>query len=204
MEKQDTPTQIISKYALRGFLVCAGIALICVLLYAYGCDREPKPVIKPEIDTLTPRIIKNNQTIQIHADSTEYFREQARKAWERKNFYKQKYLSLFDSLYSVSDSACKINLQLVNQAKLKQDSAHDAENMANLSVINSQGKQIKLYQENQTLYDLRHKKDSTWIKNLTDSIPKAYRLGLKKGRRQGFIVGAVIVEAVNLGAKIKS
>lgn len=34
MEKQDTPTQIISKYALRGFLVCAGIALLCVILFS--------------------------------------------------------------------------------------------------------------------------------------------------------------------------
>lgn len=209
MENKDTEvTQTITKWAFKAFIICCSIALICVLLFNW-CHRseQSKPVIN-EPDTIKPRIIKNNQTIQIHADSTEYFREQARKAWERKNFYKQKYLSLFDSVYFNADSTCKLNLQLVNQAKLKQDSAHEAENEANMAMIVSQFNQIELYQENQTLYDLRHKKDSSEISYLiNDSIPKVvkseFKRGRKAGRKQGFILGIGVSGAVWVGSKIK-
>lgn len=204
MEDKEV-TQAIARSMIKGFVICAVVAILCCILF-YWCNRpEPvKPVIKPEIDTITPCINSNNQTIQIHADSTEYYREQARKAKERKNFYKQKYISLFDSVYHHADSTCKVNLKLVNQAKLKQDSAHEAENIANLLVISNQGKQIELYQDNQKLYDLRHKKDSSQISYLiNDSIPKAYRLGLRKGRRQGFIAGVAVSGAVWVSSKIK-
>lgn len=197
-------TQEVSKYAFRWFVICGLIALLSIFMWEdMGCSGKTKQVVK-EVDTLTPKIVKNNQAITVLNDSIPFYKEQARLAWIRKNYYKQKYISLFDSLYSVSDSICKISLQLVNQAKLKQDSAHEAENEANLSIINNQSKQIGLYKDNKLLYDLRHKKDSSEISYLiNDSIPKVFKRGLNKGRKQGFIFGAIIAEAVNIGAKIK-
>jgi hypothetical protein len=182
--------------------------LLCLLLF-YKCYNTTDPVIRiVERDTIAPKIAANKADIKQLNDSVPILYALLKKAKDRKNYYKQKYRSVFDSIYSASDSTCRESLLVIELQKLKQDSAHESQILAQKALTDNAFEQIDNYKENQGLYDVRHKLDSTKIGYLiNDSIPSAIKYYGKKRFWKGFKIGlgagAIIVEAANVASKIK-
>ena len=187
--------------------------LVTVLIFANckGCASDPKPTTTiVKVDTITPKINKNKADIIALVDSAEIYKAQLIKAINRKNYYKLKYKSVYDSVYSASDSVCKVYLGLVQRVKLKQDSAHEAENQANSLIIVNAYNQIGEYKDNEVLYTEKIKQDSvikqsltTRIVQLIDTLPRVKRKGFIKGFLYGFGSGATAKQGVDLLSKVR-
>jgi len=192
-----------NKYRLGLFLM--GVALVCVLL-PKGCisifnKSDKQNTLSIKVDTITPKIKKNKSDIIALVDSSKIFKEQLKQANKSVKYFKIKYKSTHDSLYSLSDSIGKIRLVIVNQIKQKQDSSHEAENQANLLLVINAYNQIGEYQDNEVLYVEKIKRDSTEKKQLNnrivhliDTLPKVKRKGFLKGFKWGFTSGVILTE----------
>lgn len=201
-------TSAILKQFIKPFAYIV-IGLIVGAILFNQCDHIPDSgKMISEKDTITPKISQNKQDIKRLKDSVPYYKEQVRLAKLGKSYYKQMYKSVYDSLYSASDSVCKSRLQLANEIKLKQDSAHEAENQANIELIANAFNQIDKYAENQKMYETRHTADTSIIGYLVrDSIPKVakseFKRGRKVGRKQGAIFGFGASALLFVGSKVK-
>ncbi|MES2382483.1 MAG: hypothetical protein V4538_15655 [Bacteroidota bacterium] len=187
--------------------VIAFLIVIVCITFNCGGKVEPKPTFYKTTDTTTPKIIQNKADIKVLNDSVPIYRAMLQNATNSKNYYKRLHKTTSDSLYDLSDSIGKIRLSILNSIKLKQDSAHEAENQANLLTIVNAFNQIGEYQENVSLLESQHVIDTTKINYLlNDSIPKVkaseFKRGKKVGRKQGFVAGVIVTEGVNVGAKL--
>ncbi len=176
------------------------ILLVGLLGYCHGRKSvETKQEVpgKVEIDTIRPKIVKIKSEIKVLADSVQHYKDIAKNAVDRKNYYKGLFKTTYDSLYSLSDSIGKIRLALAKEVKQKQDSASEAENFANSELIVNAFSQISKYQDAEVQYELEHKKDSTdkvQAKIESEKVAKSeFKRGKKVGRIQG-VIGTLFAE----------
>jgi len=109
-----------------------------------------------------------------------------------------------DSLIYISDSTCKISLNILYTECLKNDQVND-------SLLKN--KSLQAQKDSISIATLTHKvgtkqerinRDSTYIEHLhKDSIPQVKRKALWKGRGQGASAYAIIRESINAASKFK-
>ena len=175
-----------------------GILIVIALFYFKGCNDNPQVNTKPDTTILNDflnrkgiefkKLISDNKTLN---DSLK-----TAKKTKIKIVYKTK--TVYDSLI-INDTSCVNSLVMLYNECQKSDSINDVI-IDNLSTQNAN--LITATNNQQDVIDMQKykiKQDSIFIK---DEFPKEYKRGLKKGRKQGIIIGAAIETAVIVGGLI--
>ena len=176
-----------------------GILIVMASFFMKGC--HDKPYVNAKSDNavlndfiqrkgvLIQTIMSNNKTLSLKIDSLS----------KLKPIYIKGKVRIKDSLIFVSDSNCIRNLTILYNECQKIDSINNVI-IDNLSTQNAN--LVSVTNNQQDVIDMQKykiKSDSSFIK---DEFPKEYKRGLKKGRKQGIIIGAAIETAVIVGGLI--
>ena len=175
-----------------------GILIVIALFYFKGCNDNPQVNTKPDTTILNDflnrkgiefkKLISDNKTLN---DSLK-----TAKKTKIKIVYRTK--TVYDSLI-INDTSCVNSLITLYNECQKIDSINNVI-IDNLSTQNAN--LITATNNQQDVIDMQNykiKQDSIFIK---DEFPKEYKRGLKKGRKQGIIIGAAIETAVIVGGLI--
>lgn len=192
-----------NKYLKIGLIAAFILALILIPTYC-GLNQFRSRI--------TP---KNNNTEQYKSEDKDNFllNEMAKykhllqKKYDSLALIKQKVIRgrdrVKDSLIYISDSTCKISLNILYSECLKNDSVNNSL-LANKA---EQGKKdsisIATLKNKVNTKQERINRDSTRIVQLTDTLPKVKRKGFIKGFLYGFGSGAAAKQGFDLIMKIK-
>lgn len=177
------------------------ISICTALLY---CNRKPLQgsINKPIHDSANSALNVDNEIIKVALLNNKVLRDSLFLLLNRKPIYLRGKTRIKDSLIYVSDSLCDTRLNQLYEISLVGDSIND-------SIITNQFKQlsndsiiINRLQNKVVLKQMVRAYDSTYIARLCDSIPKVKRKGYFKGLKHGVVIGAVIVEGVNVATKL--
>ena len=175
--------------------IIIGVLIVIASFFMKGCHDEPYVNVKSDNTILNSflnrkgiefkRLMSDNKTLN---DSL----KTARKT-KIKIVYRTK--NVYDSLL-VTDTSCVNSLvTLYNECQ-----NNDSINNVIIDNLTTQNANLVSATNNQEyVIDMQKYKissDSTFIK---DELPKEYKRGLKKGRKQGIIIGTVIETAVIVG-----
>jgi hypothetical protein len=180
------------------------MALLIILAYVYlqNCrDGEPKLTLIDNKDSLYNLIAEKDQINEFILENNKELRHQLDSATHVKPKVIIRYKTVYDSLLVV-DTMCIRSLTTLNNECAKKDSVNEF-------IISNQSSQIgNLITVNNNLNDIidiqryRIGTDSINEIALKEMIELEFKRGLKKGRKQGFIVGAGGTQAVNTGIDI--
>jgi hypothetical protein len=196
------------KIILKGLVLLLAIFAVVVIFKECNGEETKQTVSIDKPDTLRPKIQVNKTDIKVLADSVPIYREMAKQANNRKNYYKGLYKSTYDSLYDLSDSIGKIRLAITESIKLKQDSANEAQNEANVQLIINAFNQIGEYQDNEILYEQKIKQDSTEKEQLKQDLKTEqeskvkYWKGFWTGAKWGTVFGIAVDESARAGIRM--
>lgn len=196
MDKDKEITQAIAKKAMKIFIasiVTALVVLIC-LSFFNKCDRQKDlPIVN---DNLTIEQNKNKDSIRIYEAANNVYLKLIDSLLRIKPIIKTKIIHHYTTLHDSIPVFLKDDLDSLQSDWMELDIVNLNTIEYQDSIINNQNKEIKLYKS------ITHN-DTLRINQLNDSIPKAYRLGLKKGRKQGAIFGFIVSGALYVGSKIR-
>ena len=185
-----------NKYRLALFLM--GVFLVWVLLPK--CSSEPK-VTTPSHDSIYHYEAIDNNTLNLTLKYAKYLESKNDSLMSRKPIYVIKYKTKFDSLY-ITDTSCQSSLIMLYNTFGELNDLNDS------IIANNNRSKIN---DSITIATLTHKVglkqghitiDSTRLVALIDTLPKVYKQGLRKGRRQGFVAGVLVDETINIAERV--
>lgn len=188
----------------RWCLLLIPVLIIGIWLFPKSCSHSIKPT-PPNHDSVYKKENRLNKIISKVINERFLLKRKNDSLMTRKPIYVDRYKCKFDSLYNNPriDTSCQNSLIMLYNS------------FGNLNDLNDSIIANKIRKESQDsiLIDALFSKiktkqmhrviDSTYI---CDSVPvkinQAYKKGLKKGRKQGFITGVVLTESANVGSKL--
>ena len=183
------------------YLVMA-LLIILASVYLQNCrGKNPQLTLIDNKDSLYTLIAEKEQINEFILENNKELRHQLDSATHVKPRVIIRYKTVYDSLL-ITDTLCIQSLTTLNNECAKKDSLNEF-------IISNQSSQIgNLITVNNNLNDIidiqRYRIGTDSINEivLKEMIELEFKRGLKKGRKQGFIVGAGGTQAVNSGIDI--
>lgn len=164
------------------------IGFICSLMMFNQCqpinsNKHLESSLKSKFEALEVKAIKHKAYIDTLKKKTAIAENKAKNS-------KTKYIHIRDSIVRIDTFCLAISRPcdtlIANYEK----------------VIFLKDSTIHQYDTLTAIKDMELANNKLQISLLTDSIPKVYKAGKKRGRKVGFIAGVIITEAANIGAKL--
>lgn len=179
MTKKDT---ILWAFGLAAFFIV--ISCIC-----FDCSRPEIPVnSKPNHDSIYEAEQKDDAIIKSYIGKDSILAITKIK-------YVHHYHTVYDSLY-ITDTLCQQSLVTLYNAFGDLNNTNDTMLSNKDTIIKTLIHKLSTKQNHIAI-------DSSYIILLCDSMPKVRRKAFRKGLFKGILTGAVIVEGMNVAAKIK-
>lgn len=186
--------KIITPYLIIGILIVIGS------FFMKGCERKPDVVLTPT-NQLDELIADKEQINDMLLSITKSLRLQIDSLKSLKPKVIVRYKTVYDSLL-VIDTMCVNSLTKLHQEHSKIDSVNNAIITNQENHIINDSHIIGNLTDIVAMQKYKITNDSLEKVSLFEQIKIEFKRGLRKGRKQGVVVGAVGTQAANTGVKL--